>query len=351
MITNLLPRKGDVSGRRRAVARLLQAFSSFRRSRFDGKVRSIAIIMAGRYGDAILLTKLLRQLNAAAPDISLHLIVSRKTNSAFFKASPYVADVFCFKSGVREWLKLLLFTRFDVLFNPKDYPSNSSLILSTLLRARLKVSHNHELHQGIFDRLIEIDYYSHLTVQNAGLLDVLALQVPDGADIRPELPHYPVSGEVEQFAKEISGRGYAGINVSAGNASRYWTREKWQEFAGMFPEEKFLIFSSPEDMEEKKILEMSLGNVIVSPVTSNLGEVGAIVRQLRILVSPDTSLVHIASCFDTPVIALFPDTYISIKRYAPLSSNSEIVASGSKQVSDIEADAVASAFRRVRVRC
>jgi heptosyltransferase III len=351
VVTNFQSRNGNVSGRRRAVARVLQAFSSFRRSRFDGKVRSIAIIMAGRYGDAILLTKLLRQLKAADPDISLHLLVSRKTNSGFFGACPYVADVFCLKSGVREWLKLLFFTRFDVLFNPLDSPSNSILILSTFLRARLKVSHNHVLHQGIFDRLIELDYYSHMTIHNEGLLDVLAMKVPPGSDIRPELPHYPVSGEVEQFAREISGRGYAGINVSAGNASRYWTREKWQELARMFPEEVFLVFSSKEDLEEKKILETSLGNVIASPVTANLAEVGAIVRQLRILVSPDTSLVHIAACFDTPVIALFLDNLRTMKRFAPLSSNSEIVISDSRQVSDIEAEAVAAAFRRVRERC
>lgn len=321
----------------------------FRRSRFDGKVQSIAIIMAGRYGDAILLTKLLRQLKAAAPEVSLHLIVSRKTNSVFFKASPYVASVFCLKSGLWAWLKLLLFTRFDVLFNPKDSPSNSNLILSTILRARIKVSHNHELHEGIFDRLIDVDYYSHETAHNAGLLDVLGLNIPYGAEIRPELPHYPVGSEVEQFAREISGRGYAGINVSAGNASRYWTREKWLELARMFPEERFIVFSAPGDLEEKKLLETSLGNVIASPETANLGEVGAIVRHLRILVTPDTSLVHIAACFDTPVIAFFPDTLLSMKRYAPLSSKSEIVASCSKQVSDIETDSVAAAFRRVRV--
>lgn len=303
--------------------------------------------MAGRYGDAILMTRLLRQLRAAIPDVSLHVIVSRKTNSVFFRSSPYVTSVFCLKSGLGEWLRFFISSRFDVLFNPKDSPSNSNLILSTFLKARLKVSHYHELHEGIFDRLIDLDHFSHVTVQNAGLLDVLGLEVPESADIRPELPVYQLSGEVAEFAEKIRGQGYAGINLSAGNASRYWTGEKWSQFAKMFPAERFVIFSSPEDVEEKKHLEFSLGNVIASPVTANLGEVGAILGHLKVLVSPDTSLVHMAACFDTPVIALFPDDLLSMKRYAPLSTRSAIVASATCRVGDISVDAVAGAFRKL----
>lgn len=320
---------------------MLQALSRFRSRSYQGPIRSIAILMVGRYGDGILLTRLLRQLKAALPDASIHVITSRKNTEEFFRYSPYVATTFCLKNGIGSWLKFLFTHRYDVLFNPKDAPSTSNLLLSTFLRARIKVSHLHEYHTGIFDRLITLEPLSHVTVQNAGLLDMLGINANKYADIRPEMPHYPISDTIKQFCNAIDSRNCIGINLSAGNESRYWTKEKWEELIRLFPERKFIIFASGEDRNDKMHLETKLGNVIASPETANLGEVGVIVEKLQLLVSPDTSLVHIASCYNTPVIALFPNHLVSMKGYAPLSTAGVIVQSETEQVRDIKVTEVA----------
>lgn len=336
-----------VQGKRIAAARILQALSRFRRHGYDGPIRSVAIIMAGRYGDAILLTKLLRQLKAAMPETELHVITSRTGTEEFFRLSPYVSRTFCLKSGLGAWVKFLLTNRYTVLFNPKDLPSTSNLLLSTLIRARIKVSHSHPLHEGIFDRLTAIDRTGHVTEQNAGLLEALGFDRKQYAAIRPEMPRYPVGEAVSAFARSISGQGCIGINLSAGGPSRYWTTPNWEALAGQFPEERFIVFAAGEQLQDKAQLETALENVLPSPPTASLGEVSAMLRELKLLVTPDTSLVHIAACHDTPVIAFFPNDRTAMNGYAPLSSRNTIVASDTHLVRDIGVDAVASAVRRM----
>ena len=342
------PNQSHVTGKRKAVARVLQALSRFRKHDYDGPIRSVAILMAGRYGDSILLTKLLRQLKAALPEARLHVITSRTGTEEFFRLSPYVSGTFCLKSGLGDWLKFLLTHRYTVLFNPKDLPSTSNLLLSTLMRARIKVSQSHPLHEGIFDRLVKIDHLDHVTEQSAGLLDALGFDRKKYAAIYPEMPCYPVGRNVQEFSRSLSAKGCIGINLSAGGPSRYWTLEKWEALAGEFPLKQFIVFSAENDIADKKHLEAVLPNVIPSPATENLGEVGSILQQLDLLVTPDTSLVHMAACFDTAVIALFPNDLKAMKGYGPLSTTSAVVASETYLVRDIEVGTVAETIRSMQ---
>lgn len=347
------PKQGHVTGKRKAVARLLQAVSRFRSHRLNNHenepIRSIAILMVGRYGDSILLTKLLRQLKAALPDTELHVITSRTGTEEFFRYSPYVSGTFCLKSGIEVWVKFLLTHRYDVLFNPKDSPSTSNLLLSSVIRAPLKVSHSHPLHEGIFDRLVKIDHLDHVTEQSAGLLDALGFDRKKYAAFYPEMPRYPVGRNVQEFSRSISLKGCIGINLSAGGPSRYWTLEKWEALVREFPLHQFVVFSAGNDSADKKHLEDTLPNIIPSPATANLGEVATILQQLDLLVTPDTSLVHMAACFDTPVIAFFPSDLKAMKGYGPLSTTSTIVASETYLVRDIEVGTVAEAIRSMQI--
>jgi ADP-heptose:LPS heptosyltransferase len=46
---------------------------------------------------------------------------------------------------------------------------------------------------------------------------------------------------------------------------------------------------------------------------------------VNLVVTLDTSVVHIASAFDVPQIALFPDVEWNLKKFRPLSSLSVVV--------------------------
>jgi heptosyltransferase III len=343
----LLMKRGKKLKNRQFAARILQLLSFSRSGSLSGRPASIAILVPERYGDCILLTQLLAQLHAAEPDLSIHLITFRKSSCRFFATDPHVASLFYVKSGVWKWLLFTLTHRFDVLFNPKDSQSVSFLLQSVLLRARFKVGHLNESHAGIYDRLIDLDYYTHVTLRNGELLRVLGMELPRGHTSSPYLPPMAVSEDVRSFCTAIARQDCIGINLSAGSVGKCWSMEKWTELIGAWPNERFVIFSTPVDADIKHALEQRLDNVIASPSTANLGEVGGIVRNLKLLITPDTSLVHIASCFNTPVVALYRNRLNDRTRFAPLSSYQEIVVSPDSRVNSIKVDTVCKAVRNL----
>ncbi|NTV93580.1 MAG: glycosyltransferase family 9 protein [Chlorobiaceae bacterium] len=329
-----------------SLARVLQQHINEKDSNqpFTGELNSVVILSGEKIGDSILLTPLLRNLRIHFPELEIHLICMTHTSAEFFKNDPHITAVHEVKKNILTYCIKTLPRKFDLLFNTKDGLSTNFLIQTALLRARFKVGHHHPLHEGIFNRLIALDHNTKMVLKHCSLLSVLSLEAT-GEETRPYLPPAPISERMASFIATIEQDHVIGINISAGNESRYWTEKKWSDLLSSFPELQFIIFSAPGDLEIKERLEQAHNNVTASPQTANIYEVGVLVKQLQLLVSPDTSLVHIASCYNTPVIAFFPDAPVEYARFGPYLTAHELVISPSLKVSDIDVRDVVSAIQ------
>jgi heptosyltransferase-3 len=337
----------ESSGSRLLAIKILRSVCLRKARSFNGRLNSLAILVHGRYGDFILLTKLITQLKTAYPELAISLVTFRKEAYYFFQNDHNISSIFLVKKNITGVFALLTKHRFDVLFNPKDSLSVDYVLLSLLIRARFKVAHAHDYHERFYDELIHLDKYLHSTVRNKGLLQVLGIEKPGLDEIRPYVPYHEVREKVKAFSDVIAGMGCIGINLSASSTDRCWMTGKWRELMNRFPEETFVVFSAPSDRKWKEELEKVIPNVLSSPGTENLGEVAAIVRNLRILVSPDTSLVHLAACYGMPVVAMFHNDPHNQARFAPLSAGSlSIVAVGDK-VQSIEINTMVDALQTV----
>lgn len=329
---------------KRIAIGMLRVASLTGTKRFDGRMDSIVILAHGRYGDFILLTQLIGQLKAVRPDISITLVVFRRDAHLFFEHDPNLAALYFLKRGSGELFRLLFGNRFDLLYNPKDALSVDYIMLSVLLRARFKVAHLHDHHRGIYDGLIDMEPDLHATVRNAGIFDLLGISRSGMEAVRPYLPPHDVREEVMQFCSALSGRRCIGVNLSASVAERRWSTPRWKELMARFPDRSFIVFSAPGERSGKEELERSLPGVLPSPATANLGEVAALMRQLDLLVTPDTSLVHLAACYDIPVVVLYPDRHNSL-RFAPLSTSSRGVIADDGNVNTITVAVMEDALR------
>ncbi|WP_292000763.1 glycosyltransferase family 9 protein [Chlorobium sp.] len=128
-----------------------------------------------------------------------------------------------------------------------------------------------------------------------------------------------------------------------------WSAEKWSLLLDAFPDRRFIVFSAPKerDLLLKKKLEDHHDNVTASPVTGNLSEVAELMRTIGFLVSLDTSLIHVASCLNVPVVGLYRNRRDDIVRFSPLSERHEIVVSSGELVDDIPAGPVVEAVSRL----
>jgi len=189
---------------------------------------------------------------------------------------------------------------------------------------------------------------THESEKNLSLLQVIntaALQQP----CKPYLPPMPVSPETATFLSTLIPGSYIGINISAGHIGGHRTTQQWAGLIQDFPNETFIILSAPQDLEQKRQLEEPHTNVLPSPSTRNIYEVGEIVKQLKLLITPDTSLVHIASCYNTPIIALYRKRLADRTQFGPLSTRQDIIISPTPDVIDIDTSDVATALHNMLI--
>ncbi len=317
-------------------------------SLFDGKLRSVVILARECYGDAIMLTPLIAALRKKYPELSIYIIAFTRIIFDFFSADSNVTAVYHAKRDLKRYLFKFFPHKYDLLFNPKNHPSTHFYIQSLIIRAKYKVSHRNTGHETLYNHLIDLGPGVHESTRNLALMGVIdnAPQQP----CPPYIPKMPVSTEITSFLETLPPASYIGINISAGTPGGHRTFEQWSELIRSFPEERFVIFSAPGEIVEKRKLEKPYNNVLPSPSTLNLYEVWLIVEKLKFLVTPDTSLVHIAACSDTPLVALYRQNPADSKEFSPLSTQQEVIVSPTPDVIDIENHVVKRGLSRMLER-
>lgn len=331
---------------RQAFAGLLQKLLNKRllQPPYTGPLQKIAVLAQEKYGDAILLTPLLRQLRKYFPQTEIHLITFSRATNDFFRNDTNIDALHLAKGHTFTYFSRILPLRFDLLFNTKDHPSTSFLLHSLIVRARRKAGIDSPYHRGIYDYLVEADFHTQIALKNCGLLTILG-KPSKSEDCRPYIPIKPISKTVQEFLDSLPERSYIGMNISAGGANRYWKEENWMQLSETFSSEKFVIFSAPNDLEQKKRLERSCPNIIPSPATNNLYEASLIAACMKLLITPDTAMVHLASAVNTPVLGLYGTAPQDQSRFMPLLIDHSLVVSPGRFVSDITIGQAVTACR------
>jgi len=312
---------------------------------FTGQLNSVVILAQEKIGDSILLTPLLRNLRYHFPALEIYIICFNKVSADFFRHDSHITAIYLAKHSIIKYYRHVLSKKFDLLFNTKDSPSTNFLLQTVLIRARFKVGHQNSYHEGLFNHLLEIKYHTRMVMKNCSLLSLLSVYITE-KECRPYLPPAPVSEAISLFLEKMEKGKLIGINISAGGKLRYWPEVKWSALIVSFPNQQFIIFSAPAEKEMKLRLEMMHHNVTVSPPTSNIYEAGLLVKQLRLLVTPDTALIHVASCYSIPAIGLYTHAPQDLSRFAPFLIDCELVVSSTSQVSDIDVASVAAALQK-----
>ena len=333
---------------RQVLARILQKIVKrpLLSEPYTGTLKTIAVLTQEKYGDAILLTPLLKNLKKEFPDTEIHLVTFNKAITEFFSTDSNVTAIHCAKGNLISYFKGVFSQKFDMLFNTKDHPSTTFLIHSLLIKAHRKAGIDNDFHKGFYDYLITVDYHSPIPLKNCGLMTILGKPV-SAESCRPYVPPKPVSEKITQFLETSGLDGTIGINISAGWPTRYWTEDKWKTVIDTFTEQKFVVLSAPADLETKRRLESACPAILASPPTLNLYETGMIIDKLRLLVTPDTSLVHVASCQKTPVVGLYVKALQHQTRFKPFLIDHQQVISNTEFVKDITSEAVISAINEL----
>ena len=347
---------------------LLRVFSAILNCRIRGQYdptgrqwNKVLLIRHEKIGDVVIALTLVDEIKRHFPDCKVSFMAS-KQNAVVVRNDPRFDKIFVFKKSLKEDLRMALKARrekFDCVIDLITHDSVTSMLLTRFCGPKaVKVGIGKADHQ---------DYYSlHLPhpLRNTDrhILDFhLDLVKVLGAE--PSRPGRYVPLYINDTSNEKAREYYSslnltnelkiGLNISSGEPTRNWGADNFAVLAERLLEriensELIIITSSHEYDLGLKIKNAHSRRVHIVPQGLDFIEVSAVIRDLDMLVSPDTSLVHVAGAFNVPVVALYRRFMDEYKFWRPPHQKSGTVLSENEMdVFDITVERVMDEILKV----
>jgi ADP-heptose:LPS heptosyltransferase len=185
-----------------------------------------------------------------------------------------------------------------------------------------------------------------LSRQDSHIIDRIAqLLTPFG--INPSLEHlsvryFPKQEScifVEEFFKKKQDNPIIGVNISAGGRVRFWGIDNFKKILShiekFYPEYSALLLYKPADEQRAQMIAESNNKVIVSPITTSFDQFAALVKKVTILITPDTSAIHLASAFNIAVLVLYVQSNKKLRIWEPYGTTYEALVTDVDDLSTI----------------
>ena len=318
----------------------------------------IAIVQLGRIGDLVLVTSAIKQIKQKYPNSKIYFIAG-SANCFILENNPDIEQILIFDKNPLKLISFLIklkSIKFDYYIDPKDHFSTESRIIARIANVKTKIGFNGENNKNkkIFDIGIASNFenqHLHFVERIKNTLEPLGIST-----VGMPLPYIFIDEISQKVADDFLHSNdiskFILINISASNINKMWLPEKWIELINLLKSDnaqnvrKIVILSDALhfDTVEKICSET---NIILFP-PSKLMIASALISRADLLISPDTSLIHIASAFDIPVIALTANDRKNIIKFYPLSSKKEVVLAKNENdiVGKVEVNDVWEAYKK-----
>ena len=342
---------------RRFVLRILSLFVKRGRPLPPGADISrmkFLFVRQDRIGDVLVSTPLLHALKERYPLAAIDFLLS--TNNHFvLQNEPLVRKRWVYEKtflSALSILKGLRQERYDFVIDLMDNPSATSTIFCALAGGKWNVglakqnAYSYDIVVPLLSRKDE-----HIVDRLAMLLTVFGFKWGEV----PLRIRYSVTEERRADADKYFGQSdldkkhVIGINISPGSGTRFWGTIHYQELIRWLKMEyadcPILILYQPSDRAVAQAIAEPFPDVHLSPETRTFDHFAALVEKLWILITPDTSAVHLAAAFEIPAVVLFVQSDKELRVWEPYKTLSESVITA---VDDLKTIPVADVTNAVR---
>jgi heptosyltransferase-3 len=304
-------------------------------------IKRVLFIRPDKLGDMIISLPVFHNLKKRYPHLELFTICSPRNvaiirnNENIVRNFLYTKHLFHDIAMVREIRRLGIEAVVDMVCDD----STTSLFLAQFSSAagrRIGLGKNR--HRPFYDyncRYRAEDEH-HIIDNTLKLLTAFGLDAGEvDSQVPPTIDNRSYRKADDYFASldgPASG-GIIGLNISAGRPTRVWPDKKNIELLARLIETyatcRFIISSVPSDRGRAvSVAEKFPSRVAPLPPGLNLLDVSAIISRMRLLITPDTSLVHIARSFKVPVVGLYTRFSKNFNLWRPYNQKNGAVISG-----------------------
>ena len=323
-----------MKSKKKIKAYLLRLLTKKKNLTFDlKKSKRVLILKYDRIGDMVVTTPIFRELKVAYPNISISVLASEE-NKDVIRYNPYVDKIYTnYKNSILKDLPTLLKLRkksFDVCIELEHSVIPHAIFRLKIIHPKKIISIHKDGRYGV--KGSELQLYDHFTKKDKKShfgkiwLDTLIF-----FGITPSSNKYDFflsnieRDRAKSFVFSMGNKINIGINIEGSFPEKSIQKKELEQICrglyGNYSNIKIVILASPDTISKKKkmITELGLDFVIPSYATETIIDVAALVEQLDLIITPDTSIVHIASAFDKPIVSIHENNKDSYRLWRPTS--------------------------------
>lgn len=303
----------------------------------------LLFIRLNRIGDALVTTPLLWEIKQ---QLGCKIIVlADKKNHFVFKNNPSIDKVIVFNKKLSDFFnfnKLLKDESIEAIVDLHDDVSTTVSFLVAIAKIRLKFGlrkSNYSLYSHTVEKLNPSSNHVIERILNLSSLFNMKIEKKNISVIYfPTDPEKQIaSDQLEQMNPEI--KFLIGINISAGSDARFWGVDNYKMLLTTLSkyQSRILIFCSEKNLHFAKQIT-DINNIY--PTTDSFGIFASAILNLNFLITPDTSIVHIASIKRIPILGLYVKYKTNDMIWSPYNTDFEYVETEEPTLSNVTFDEV-----------
>ncbi len=322
----------------RLAGPVLKALDKINFRRHPAKVGKILICRLDHIGDVVMTTPAFNAIKAKFPEAQV-FVLSNAAGISILRGNPYVDGYYLFNWPWPYDNKNNRFTRkhlqdayrlvreikkqqFDLFV---DFRGDIRFLLfwGWLTRIPIRLFYNRMGGRSLATASFPHEKGIHEVERVQRTLSVIGVDVPK---LRPEVfLSADECASIDLFIKDKNRR-YVVVSPFAAKSVKEWRIEHWSKIVG-YIQHKFdldiYIIGTRENFEKAELIcAENKGSYNICGATS-LRQAAALMEKSAMVVGVDTGTLHIAACFDIPIISIFGPT--DAKQYRPYSPYSTVI--------------------------
>lgn len=299
------------------------------------------LLMHQNIGDMIVFSALIREIKVAYPNSKLQVLASIN-NKEIAEQNPYIDNVILYQN---KWNKLfpslidLKSSKFDFAVELEAKVVTKVILMLRIINPSCILSvTKREGRYGLKSReVLPYDYYTDekLNHQRDTSLDILRL-----INVKVKNKSYDFfysekyKNKAKSFFSKIDNKKIIiALNITGSSQKRRFldrdSKKILRELRTISQHLIIILLHKPKDLE---IISQLIDNktseyVIPSYPTESILDVAALIHNVDLVITPDTSLVHMACALEIPLVAVYSNNPESFAAWHPKSEYSHVIFS------------------------
>lgn len=274
-------------------------------------IKSILILRYdGKIGDMVVNTLMFREIKKSYPDIKIG-VVTRGGAIDIIKNNKNVDKIYEYKkksSYIKKLAKEIADEKYDVLIDFTEMLRVNQMMFINLCKAKINIGLSKK-DWNMFDISVEpekdFSWTEHITLRYKAYLNKLGIKNNIDLSYDVIVPEN-IEKEIDEFIEKLPKKELAVINPYGASKHKTFNDNTLEKLIEYYKDKNIVIIYSPGKYDVLRKFEDKYENVYLYKGIKSVLQSAEIIKKADLVVTPDTSIVHISSAFNKKLISVYP---------------------------------------------